>query len=147
MTTDKKSPVFTSLNSQVPEKSQDAYFGEHESWCDCINNISELCNCLACGYIQDIEALQRKVEELQNEDSKNVARIHSQSAIIARLGKELEIMTNHGTSERECLLIRLRNEAEVENKKLQKELEAARTEIDRQRRAMTTGDRNWLGLE
>lgn len=31
--------------------------------------------------------------------------------------------------------------------KLQQELNAARTEIERQRRAMTTGDRNWLDTE
>lgn len=42
---------------------KDADMGHHESWCDCKNSISNYCNCLASGYIEQIHDLKAKYEK------------------------------------------------------------------------------------
>lgn len=45
----------------MSEKMNDLHRGPHEGWCDCDNKISEVCNCLAGSYIDQIEELGRKL--------------------------------------------------------------------------------------
>ena len=37
---------------------RDKDYTPHENWCDTQNNISERCNCMASGYIDQIESLR-----------------------------------------------------------------------------------------
>ena len=43
----------------------DKEYGPHESWCDTQNNISTRCNCMASGYIEDIEKLKKQNEVMR----------------------------------------------------------------------------------
>jgi hypothetical protein len=51
---------------QIRDEMTNEYVNRHESWCDTQNNISERCNCLASGYIEQIEDLRADVNRLLN---------------------------------------------------------------------------------
>jgi hypothetical protein len=42
----------------------DAEMGPHEVWCDTQNAISHRCNCMASTYIDKIEDMQKRIDEL-----------------------------------------------------------------------------------
>ena len=39
--------------------------GNHESWCDCINKLSLVCNCVVSGYIDQLDQAQKEIEVLK----------------------------------------------------------------------------------
>lgn len=44
--------------------------GYHEIWCDCVNKLSSICNCIVSGYIDTIEELERKLAKADAENNK-----------------------------------------------------------------------------
>lgn len=43
----------------------DAEQGPHEVWCDTQNMISHRCNCMASTYIDKMEDMQKRIDELE----------------------------------------------------------------------------------
>lgn len=69
--------------------------GFHEVWCDTQNNISEFCNCLASGYIDKIEELEKQNAELKLAYEQSGHSIGEYIAELTRKGKELCVVTGN----------------------------------------------------